>query len=76
MSLNRALGPVIRAETTARGLTIMGVTKRAGIHRSAMYRYLNNERAIPLPVVEQIATALGMGTVELLRKAQEQDGDH
>lgn len=66
-----ALGQEIRAEAAALGITLKGLAEAVGIDRTSLYKYLDGQRAMPLPVLRDIASALRMSPVELLDRGEE-----
>lgn len=60
----------IRAETAARGQTIRGLSKQAGIPERVMIRALNCERDLNMAQLSQIASALGVSPSYLVSEGE------
>jgi len=60
----------IEIELDARNWKQPELSKRSGIGRSTLHRYLAGERDIPLPIFGAICEALGITYVELAIRAQ------
>lgn len=67
-----ALGKTIQAERTAAGLTLEQLGARAGgLHRNTVHDYEKAKKEIPFGKLIDIAEALGLSTLELMRLAEE-----
>lgn len=66
-----ALGKAIAAERGAAGLSLEALGARAGrIHRNTMVDYEKGRKEVPFGKLVDIADALGLSTLELLRIAE------
>ncbi len=65
-SLRAVLARRLRAVAAEQGVALTHVADRAGIGRSHMWRLLNGESGATLDVVDKLAGALGVASVELL----------
>ena len=61
----------IEAERAARGLSIYDLADKAGIGRRTIARYLNQEREMTLGQLDAIASAFGISTDLLVKRAQD-----
>ena len=67
-----ALGKTINAERAAAGLSLEALGERAGgIHRNTMVDYEKGRKEVPFGKLVDIAEALGMSTLDLLKLAEE-----
>lgn len=66
-----ALGQEIRAEAAALGVTLKALAEAVGIDRTSLYKYLDGQRAMPLPVLRDIAAALRLSPAELLDRGED-----
>lgn len=65
-----ALGQEIRAEAAALGITIRDLAAWAGVNRTSLYNYLDGKRAMPIPVLRDIAEVLRVPAGELLDRGE------
>jgi len=65
-SLRGVLSRRLREVAAERGIALTHVADRAGIGRSHMWRLLNGEASATLDIVDKIADALGVASVDLL----------
>ena len=74
--IQAAIAAQIKAEMGAKGWKQADLAKATSMQGSTLYRYLAGARDIPLPVMADIATALGMDIIELAQRAQRRlDGE-
>ncbi|MDR0593713.1 MAG: helix-turn-helix transcriptional regulator [Bifidobacteriaceae bacterium] len=66
---NAAVAAELRAERAARQLTIRDVVSRSGLPEITVIRYLNDQRAIPVPALYAISQALGVEPGAMLDRA-------
>lgn len=67
-----ALGKTITAERNAAGLSLEALGSLAGgLHRNTMVDYEKGRKEIPFGKLVDIAEALGLSTLELLRLAEQ-----
>lgn len=66
-----ALGQEIRAEAAALGITLKALAEAVHIDRTSLYYYLDGKRAMPLPVLRDIATVLRVPAGELLDRGED-----
>lgn len=66
-SLRSVLARRLREVADERGAALTHVADRAGIGRSHLWRLLNGEAAATLDVVDKLAAALDVASIELLR---------
>lgn len=66
-----ALGQEIRAEAAALDITLKSLAETVHIDRTSLYKYLDGQRAMPLPVLMDIASALRLNPAELLDRGEE-----
>lgn len=66
-----ALGQEIRAEAAALDISLTALAEAVNIDRTSLYKYLDGRRAMPLPVLRDIASVLRMSPVELLDRGEE-----
>jgi len=65
-----ALGQEIRAEAAALGITLKALAESVHIDRTSLYKYLDGQRAMPLPVLRDIASVLRVPAGELLDRGE------
>lgn len=68
--LEAALATQIKVEMVERGLDQKTLAERVGIHAVTMTKYLKNQRSMPLPVLIDIATTLGVSPRVLMQRAE------
>lgn len=68
--LEAALAIQIKVELLERGLDQKTLAERVGIHQVTMTKYLKNQRSMPLPVLIDIASALGVSPRMLMQRAE------
>jgi transcriptional regulator with XRE-family HTH domain len=66
-----ALGKSIQAERTALGLTLDGLAERTGLHRNTIHDYEKGKKEVPFGKLVDIADALGMTVLGLVRIADD-----
>jgi transcriptional regulator with XRE-family HTH domain len=66
---NGAVAFELRVARQDSGMTIEELVHKSGLNRSTMLRYFYNQRAIPVPALHQIATALDLDPAEILSRA-------
>jgi lambda repressor-like predicted transcriptional regulator len=66
----RALREQLRAERSARGLTVDELAHRSGVSARSMHRYLSGDVDIPTSATIKIAGALGLTLEVLWRRAE------
>lgn len=71
MTLPEAIGAEIRAEAAARRITLKELATHAGVSRSALYNWLDANRAMPIQSLYAIADVLHIRGSELLRRAED-----
>ena len=54
---------IIRQAIEDSGLTLLELGKRAGVHHSALGRFLSGERTLTLPAAAKVCEALGLKLV-------------
>ncbi|GAA4032732.1 hypothetical protein GCM10023063_15070 [Arthrobacter methylotrophus] len=62
----------IKAQMDVLGWKQPDLVAASGVPTSSLHRYLAGTRDIPLPVVVEIARALGLTHIELFKRAQRQ----
>lgn len=67
----QALAAEIRAEAAAKRMSTTDLAVRSGISKPSAYRYLAGERDLPVPVLLDMASDLGVSAATLLDRAQE-----
>ena len=68
--LEAALATQIKVELVERGLDQKTLAERVGIHAVTMTKYLKNQRSMPLPVLIDIASVLGISPRMLMQRAE------
>lgn len=68
---NAAVGRQLRAEIAAAGSSIAAMAREIGIARSALDNYVTGKRAIPVPVLYAVSTALDVESHVVLSRAEE-----
>jgi transcriptional regulator with XRE-family HTH domain len=64
----------LRELSTERGIALTHLADRAGIGRSHLWRLLNGEAAATLDVVDKLASALDVASLDLLNDAPKRPG--
>ena len=68
--LDAALATQIKVELVERGMDQKTLSERVGIHPVTMTKYLKNQRSMPVPVLIDIAEALGVSPRVLMQRAE------
>lgn len=68
--LEAALATQVKVELVERGLDQKTLAERVGIHPVTMTKYLKNQRSMPLPVLIDIASELGVSPRVLMQRAE------
>ncbi len=68
--LEAALATQIKVELVERGLDQKTLAERVGIHPVTITKYLKNQRSMPVPVLIDIADALGVTPRALMQRAE------
>ena len=68
--LEASLATQIKVELVERGIDQKTLAERVGIHPVTLTKYMKNQRSIPLPVLIDIAVALGVSPRELMERAE------
>lgn len=68
--LEAALATQIKVELVERGMDQKTLAERVGIHAVTMTKYLKNQRSMPVPVLIDIADALGVSPRALMQRAE------
>ncbi len=68
--LEAALATQVKVELLERGLDQKTLAERVGIHPVTMTKYLKNQRSMPLPVLIDIASELGVSPRVLMQRAE------
>lgn len=68
--LEAALATQVKVELVERGMDQKTLSERVGIHPVTMTKYLKNQRSMPLPVLIDIAGALGVSPRVLMQRAE------
>ena len=68
--LEAALAIQIKIELVERGLDQKTLAERVGIHPVTMTKYLKNQRSMPVPVLIDIAEAVGVSPRVLMQRAE------
>lgn len=68
--LEAALATQVKVELVERGLDQKTLAERVGIHAVTMTKYLKGQRSMPLPVLIDIAAALGVSPRMLMQRAE------
>jgi hypothetical protein len=66
-----AVGAQMKAEIFGAGLNIKTASNKTGINYRTLIRYIDGERNIPVPVVYQIADAVGLDARTIVERAEE-----
>lgn len=69
--LGRSLGDVIRAEAEARQVPLATLAQYVPVSRSALYRWFDGERAMPVYALHMIADRLMTTSAVLISRAEE-----
>ena len=67
----QALGAEIRAEAAAQKIPMTRLAEASGIGRVTLYRYLDATRDMPVAVLLDLSTAVGVSADVLMTRAQE-----
>lgn len=70
----QAIGAEVRAEAAAQKIPMTRLAEAAGIGRVTLYRYLDATRDMPVAVLLDLSTAVGVGADVLMARAQERVG--
>lgn len=70
----QAIGAEVRAEAAAQKIPMTRLAEAAGIGRVTLYRYLDATRDMPVAVLLDLSTAVGVGADVLMTRAQERVG--
>lgn len=65
-----AVAAQLRAERGASKMTIHELAEKSGVMEQSLQRYLNEKRDIPIPVLYQICSGLGVSVHEVIRRAE------
>lgn len=68
--LEASLATQIKVELVERGMDQKTLAERVGIHPVTLTKYMKNQRSIPIPVLIEIAVALGVSPRELMERAE------
>jgi transcriptional regulator with XRE-family HTH domain len=68
--LEAALATQIKVELVERGMDQKTLSERVGIHPVTMTKYLKNQRSMPIPVLIDIASTLGVSPRVLMQRAE------
>lgn len=68
--LEASLATQIKVELVERSMDQKTLAERVGIHPVTLTKYMKNQRSIPLPVLIDIAVALGVSPRELMERAE------
>lgn len=68
--LEAALATQIKVELVERGIDQKTLAERVGIHPVTMTKYLKNQRSMPIPVLIDIASTLGVSPRILMQRAE------
>lgn len=68
--LTAAIAAELRAEKAARGMSNDDIARASGVSKVAVQRYLRPTRAITVTTLEALCGAVGVDTVELVRRAR------
>ncbi|MBT2486884.1 XRE family transcriptional regulator [Microbacterium sp. ISL-108] len=68
---NAVVGSQLRAEIAAARSSIAAMARTIGIARSALDNYVTGKRAIPVPIVYAVCTALDLEPHVLIARAEE-----
>lgn len=69
MSLNEALLATVRAEASARRMTIKALAEKSGVKPGTMANYTNRGRTMPTDVIEKLAGGLEITPERLVQLA-------
>lgn len=67
----QAVSAQVRAEIAARDESVLGLSRKTGIPRGSLLRWVSGERALTVPNLYKIATALRMDPHLLVMRAEE-----
>lgn len=73
--LGAAITAVIRGEAASQKMTPADLARAAKVPYPTLWRYLNDERAIPLAVVEKVADAIGKPVSWITERAERRIAD-
>lgn len=68
--LEASLATQIKVELVEAGMDQKTLAERVGIHPVTLTKYMKNQRSIPLPVLIDIAVALGLSPRDLMERAE------
>lgn len=68
--LEEALATQIKVELVENGMDQKTLAERVGIHPVTLTKYMKNQRSMPLPVLIDVASALGLSPRELMERAE------
>lgn len=68
--LEAALATQIKVELVESGMDQKTLAERVGIHPVTMTKYLKNQRSMPIPVLIDVAAALGTSPRVLMQRAE------
>lgn len=71
MEPNEAFRLTLRAERSARGMTMQQLADAAGISLNSLKNYLNRGNSMGLDVVKKLGDALGLSQRDLLQMAMD-----
>ena len=71
----RAVASQLRAERAAAQMSVRELAEASGVTQQSLLRYLNEKRDIPIPVLYQICSGLGVPVHELIRRAERRLGE-
>lgn len=66
---NIIVGGLLRAEASYRKISVVKLAALVEMERNTLTRYLNGERAIPLPILFRISEALGVKPERIIADA-------
>jgi len=69
MEPNEAIRLTLRAERSAKGMTMQQLADEAGVSLNSLKNYLNRGNAMGLDVVKKLGDALGLSQRDLLQMA-------
>lgn len=72
---NVLVGSRLRAEAAGKRLSVVKLSTLSGIERNTLTRYLNGERAIPLPILYRVAEVLEMTPEQVIVDATARMGE-
>jgi transcriptional regulator with XRE-family HTH domain len=66
---NVTVGGLLRAEAAMQRISVSKLSTLSGIERNTLTRYLNGERAIPIPVLYRVSETLGVSPESIVTAA-------